>query len=375
MKEPSGMNIFLNSYEQPENKLTYSFLFFIEHLSAESTRALLGKLGIPIPALRSVEAKTLYGGGKGNPDGSLQLRSDRAAPCIFIENKTWRRQLDIDQLRRHLTEHVDKTSGSLLLVITADRGDKVRIANMADQRLVFSTWHDIADHLEELARAATGTLDRFLISQFSEYLERSDEAWRARMPDKKLIDAFTLAQSLKDQEKKFHLEVWRLIDSIKAEIAPTFSEEICEMKLDDLEGYIGANCHPYNQPLGHWICFCIYYDPTDHKIPLKTPFQPELAVFLGMQPENRSILSNMKGINEAIEQLSRAGYEFNFPDMRYNNPWYVCFWREEMVSRAGADPSTIKAIFEERLRTLLESNFYASIRGPQNKMAVGSRRS
>jgi hypothetical protein len=37
-------NVFLNSYQQPENKLTYSFLCLLEHLNVSAT-ALLEKIG------------------------------------------------------------------------------------------------------------------------------------------------------------------------------------------------------------------------------------------------------------------------------------------------------------------------------------------
>ena len=94
-------NIFLNAYQNPENKLTYNFLALLEHIQSASAVGLLAQTGlrrtVPVDEL---EVSLLQGGLKGNPDGRIDLKHDGVAVKVFFENKTWRRQLDLDQIRR-----------------------------------------------------------------------------------------------------------------------------------------------------------------------------------------------------------------------------------------------------------------------------------
>ena len=61
---------------------------------------------------------------------------------------------------------------------------------------------------------------------------------------------------------------------------------------------------------------------------------------------------------QAMQEPAFSSYAFNVPGRHYKNGWRICFGREPMVSRAGSDMSTIRAMFEDRLRLLFESDFY-----------------
>jgi hypothetical protein len=142
-------NVFLNPYEQPENKLTYSFLYLLENLSVDAARLLLSRFGVRSVPQEPLAPQLLYGGGVSNPDGSVRVIEDGGERTIFLENRTHRRKLDIHQLRRHIAEHVNRRPRALLLVISADRDDRKKILTISDPRVRFSTWQDMAASLEE----------------------------------------------------------------------------------------------------------------------------------------------------------------------------------------------------------------------------------
>lgn len=345
-------NLFLNPYEQSENKLTYSFLSLLEHLSLETACTFLSKLGIVASRARSLAVSLLYGGGEGNPDGSVHLEGGANDVTVFFENKTWRSGLKLEQLRRHLAEHVDTQPGTLLLVITSEREDKKRITDMADPRLRFATWHQVAEAVEDLAGSVTEAKERFLLSQFAEYLEKSGEARRARMLGKELINCL-------GRREESENEVVSLLNSLKDDIQETFKEEIDDFwgPPRDRWGRISTECSLHQAPLEQWVGFGVYYGPSDHKIPLKMKYQPEFAVFFDMKPGNRRRLSGATGIQAAIGKLKSEGYEFNFPDARYN-AWRICFWRGAMMKHIDADVGDIRKMFEHQLRVLFQSRFY-----------------
>jgi hypothetical protein len=76
-------NIFLNPYEQPENKLTYCFLSLLEHLEVNISLQIVQHTGagIEVKSADELKIKLLYGGGDGNPDGSIAIRCSRTLLC------------------------------------------------------------------------------------------------------------------------------------------------------------------------------------------------------------------------------------------------------------------------------------------------------
>ncbi len=156
-------NIFLNSYEQRENKLTYNFLALLEHLDVRLATEILVPSGIPPGFERLRIENFVYSGGKANPDGCFLLDRPGSSLTVFFENKTPRRPLDIEQIRRHIRVRLNDSPDRRLLVITADGEDRKELAALGDSRIHFLTWHQIAASAERLAREATDSKDQFLL--------------------------------------------------------------------------------------------------------------------------------------------------------------------------------------------------------------------
>jgi len=347
-------NIFLNPYQQPENKLTYSFLALLEHIEKESALELLAHCGVPTTRVDQLEVALLYGGGEGNPDGSVSLLHAHRNTTVFIESKTWRRHLDTDQIGRILRAHVGRSD--YLLILTSERDDSVRIREMRQSNLVGSTWHAVLDFC--LTAQLTNVKDQFLIRQFADFLEKSDEAWRARMIPADLISDHSHFLKLKDRNEHFRKECWRLMYAIKEEVVADFPDEISSYDIKDHWGRLGIECTLRRRPFGQWVFFGVYHDPFDHKIDLLKPREPEFAIFWDIDPPKvRPRLQAVAGIDEAVTKLRRKGFEFNFP-ANTGNGWRVCYWRQAMRDLLNKDPLVLVQLFKRQLKVLFDSEFH-----------------
>lgn len=357
-------NIFRSAYTQHENKLTYCFLSLLEHLEVGMTAQLLAESGLPAEPYDRLQVELLYGGAEANPDGSLVLGRGQKHLTIFFENKTWRRQLDIEQIRRHIRVHLNDSPDRRLLVITTDSDQAREIAAIQDSRIHFMTWHQVAESAEVLSHVAAESKDRLLLSEFCQYLETSGEAWRAKMPDSKLIEAHAQYLKIATDEGRFLNECQRLMEALR-EVADKFTNEITDVSTEGLKyGRVGNECALRKAPFGQWVFFGIYCDPQDHKIAFKVPFQAEFAVFFDIQPKNREALRKQPNVNKAIQDLKGQGFEFNFPDTeRGRNAWRMCYWREPMSRFEGTELSQLRTMFETQLQTLFSSDFYRIARG------------
>lgn len=358
-------NTFMNPYQQPENRLTYSFLCLVEHLSVESAAKILRLAGFSATSVESHELELLYGGGEGNPDGSITLnpQSDSKA-VLYLENKTWRRHLDADQVRRHAKRL--RPNKDWLMVIAADRNDRQILNQVNVSRVSFITWNELVCHLGELAAQATDSKEAFLLEQFVDYAESSGEAWRAKMIEEELLKNYSERLRYKESEHTFGREAWRLIDTVRDEVLANFPEQIVSGEMQSHLGRLGAECKLRQSSLGQWVFFGIYLDPFNHRIPFKKPFIPEFAVFLDIDPEHRERLATSSGILASLQGLRRHEFEFNFPENRFHNPWRLCYWRDPMSTHFSDSPSDIGRMFVERLQVLFQSEFYRSIEEMSN---------
>jgi hypothetical protein len=352
----STTNIFLNSYEQPENKLTYCFLALLEHVGVDIALRLLELAGFRHGSADGLTVSLVYGGAEGNLDGSIVVTHRGAEAKLFFENKTWRRPLDIDQLRRRIRSHMGASGELFLLIVSAERSDRDIVMQLNEPRALFTTWHAILDFA--LTAEAQSPKDTFLLAQFAEFLEKSEEAWRGGMLSPELIAAHTDYLRVAPTDKRFHNDCWRLIDAIKDDALRPFSTEIASSYMADRWGRIGVECIPAVQPLGQWFFFGVYSDPFDHGIKFRTDGEPEFAIFWDIEPTNRTRLKELAGIDNALAKLKQQGFEFNFPDYECGNPWRVCFWRCAMRDHVQADLRELARIFEDRLRSLIDSDFY-----------------
>jgi hypothetical protein len=235
----SETNIFLNPYEQPENKLTYCFLSLLEHLDPKISLQIMQHAGVRETSADEIKINLLYGGGEGNPDGRIAIVNGLQHTVVLFENKTLRRQLDLEQIRAHLRSHPYL---QYLLVITSDKNDQQRLITLADPRILFSTWEGILKFLERISHNIENQRDGFLLKQFVEYLELSDEVRRARMIPRDLIEAQSQCLALFDKQKKFFDECWLLMEAISSGVIAPFKSEIQSSSVKKAYGRLGVEC-------------------------------------------------------------------------------------------------------------------------------------
>lgn len=366
MSEPGFVtNIFMNPYEQPENKLTYSFLTLIEHLNPDSSSQVLSTAGfgrdLEKKRIDKIVVELVFGGGETNPDGKIQVCfEDSSTLNIYFENKTWRRSLDINQINGHIKQYLD-SSDDRLLVITANKQDKEILDGLGNKSIFFKTWHSLIDEMEQIAATISDEKDQFLIKQFIEYAERSGEAWRARMIKESLIKSYSTVLRLSQDIKEFYAESWRLMEKMKEDILPSFAQYIKTGKVAQHWGRLGVECELTTNNLGQWIFFGIYYDTADHHIQFVIPNEPEYAIFFDMEPKNRTRLLQTDGILGAADRLKDIKYELNFPQDNCRNPWRICYWHEPMKNYTSAEISELKKLFENQMRLFFESDFYKTV--------------
>ncbi len=177
----------MNSYQQPENKLTYNLLCLIEHMEQPKAfcEFLLGNkkslLNNPL-----TELKTVFSGEETNPDGMIRLQSqDKTEHRVYMENKTLRSPLTELQLRNHLSEFC-KDENSFLLVTTPRNSDKKIIDKINCDKIIFKTWSQVAAELEDINREEPS----FIISQFIEYGKRTGEFEDMEHVTKKELESY-----------------------------------------------------------------------------------------------------------------------------------------------------------------------------------------
>jgi hypothetical protein len=178
------------------------------------------------------------------------------------------------------------------------------------------------------------------------------------MLDEPLIDAYSRILALRGDEERFYSEAWRLMESLKDEVRQAFPDEIESSQVAMHWGRLGVECTLKVRPLGQWVFFGIYYHSRDHGVKFKEANQPEFAVFFDVDRNNRTRLAVLGDMTRAIAELSRAQFEFNFPENSCGNAWRVCYWRDPMRRYLDATVPDLRARFVERLQTLFASEFY-----------------
>jgi hypothetical protein len=349
-------NIFRNAYQQPENKLTYNFLTLLEHLALDSALGLLALAGLPRSVVADdLRVSLLYGGFKGNPDGSIALTHGADRIEVLFENKTWRRPLDLDQIRRHMRSCMRSEERQYLLVISADKQDRNRLAELEDTRLLFTSWHDILEYV--LRRNPESPKDLFLFRQFAEYLEASEEAWRARMLSRELISGHSAYLRCLQQEKLFAQESYRFVDALKEAILPKFDADIESGETCSHWGRICVETTLKKAPYEQSILFGIYQEPKDG-VKFKHPNEPEFVIFWMVNPANREGLNAIPQLAKAIEELKQSEFQFNFPRNEIGNAWHVAYWQRSMSEFVDRELSELHDLFSKQLQILIESRFF-----------------
>jgi hypothetical protein len=352
-------NIFRTQYQQPENRLTYSFLTVLEHLSTETLAKVLHSLCENVPEFHTHSVSLLYGGGLANPDGSLHLKLGPSHEMVvYLESKTHRLRLDLGQIRRHIDAHLRDTH-NLLLVVTASKSDKEELLSLGDDRLRFTTWHRVVELFENLAERLEPGVEQFLLEQFREYAETGGEAWRGRMIDPKMVESVSRYISLEGIFHKFNGEAWRLMETVKAGVSERVGANVTAARVYAGEGVIAVGCDLQPAPLELWLFYGIYYNTKARRIPFKEDSQPEYIIALGSNKKVRQAVSEV-AIFQHTAELELLGFEFNVANRTGDN-WTLCYWHDPMKEHQFGDPADLTGLFARLIEALFRSEFFRNL--------------
>lgn len=343
-------NVFLNSYKQPENKLTYNLLCLLEHMPQQRQFCeFLTDGWIKLASNPIEEIQTVFSGKASNPDGAfVLLDTNRQRWTLFFENKTWRRSLDTCQLQNHLALHCKKPN-ELLLVITPRASDR-STAKSVSKQVVFKTWDQITTKLIEINRE----LDEspFIISQFIDYGKRTGEFMSMEI-EKSELEAYVLTV-----KSNVHGKIAGLLNTISANFDfGKFGIKNASSEIEDRWGRHGLVITFESQKdYGQWMFFGIYYDESDHLIAFKQSGIPELAFFLDIEPQKREILKSVKGIEADIAALQRQGFDDNLFSKLTSNNWRFLAKRKSLTDVNGLTEAALSAFLTSALQSLKEES-------------------
>lgn len=140
------MSSIFSTYSTGENRVTASFLAVIRSLSLDRIQRLLGALleqsEFELVRFENQPSK----GGKGVPDAMIQ-----SSVRLFIETKTVRNAVDVQQIKRHLKRLDEATElAAILLVITPDDVRPQVLDSVSDRRLAWTSFAALDQAIDEL---------------------------------------------------------------------------------------------------------------------------------------------------------------------------------------------------------------------------------
>jgi hypothetical protein len=334
-------NLFLNPYQQPENKLTYNFLALLHTLNNKELLEWLSDEYLSDDPLMEIE--TVLGGGRSNPDGCIYLENKGGEFVrIYLENKTNRRGISTEQILAHLDWLKEKDK---LLVITPRLSDKNIIKELKNEKILFKTWSDIVEFLQN-------NCDNVIARQFIEYGHLSGE--------------FDEYGEVTQEDIKLHLESLKLqFDKKISRIFYNFSVEY------DFSLYGFKNLCPYNninwgrnglelgesienKSFGQWFSISYYYLTDDHGIPFKRGV-PELAFFFDINPEYLEQICNDKTFVDILKKLEPYGFENNMEGKLTSNRWRLFVYRKPVIDFEVININAL-CIFSDNVFKLLKEN-------------------
>lgn len=335
-------NIFLNSYQQPENKLTYNFFSLLEILNSKIVIDFLtGKQTKENPIFN---IKTVYGGHKRNPDGSFDIKLINGSNItVYYENKTNRRSLDIEQLKGHL-ELCDKND--LLLVTSPRKSDSDIIKKINDTRIIFKTWQEISFFLKK------NFYDNLIVLQFVEYGKKSGE--------------FEELGEIYNDEIKIYCNYLKI--NFDSKIDSIFRNFIHEFDLNKFNinnitldyknnwGRKGAEIKLIkNGKYGQFGAISMYYNTDNHRIAFKNNV-PEIAFFWDVDPEYKKLLQSDNDFREVINILVSDGFESNLDNELTSNSWRLLVFRQSILDFEVINVQEIISFAEKVIIKILRNN-------------------
>lgn len=345
-------NVFQNTYSSEEDKLTYNFLCMIELMDKNVQIILLefllksstSPIKLAIPPIVYIKPVFFWSGKGSNPDGCLQLRkSDGLELSVFIEVKTYRRGLDENQLRSHLTGHCT-TDDSLLLVITPRPSDASIVKNLKNPKLVFITWQDIADFLSD--NLSSFGQSALIAKQFVSYAAERGEFMGTEIG---LNDIQAFSQFYRRHpEQRFLAALQKLAATFN--FNPFFTPIKNPIVKNDW-GRMVVEIQISAVDFEKCIAFGVYYDTKDHGIPWLKGI-PELALFIDTTPSNRATLLADKPFVSDLVDLENDNFVENLTKSLTPNQWRLAWWRKPLDSYEKLNVSDLEKILTDLLTTL-----------------------
>lgn len=336
-------NIFLNSYQQAENKLTYNFLSILELTNSKVLCEYLLSTSLTEKPIQNI--RTVYGGGESNPDGSFDVKkSNGDIITVYFENKTKRRGLSVEQLELHLKW---LKTDDVLLVVTPRKSDIDIIRGMNNERIKFFTWTEVANQLKKEEDP--------IVIQFLEYGKLSGEFEELGELHKSDIELYCEYIKINYENKlnnilnDFHYEV--SLAKYGFDINKRINREWGRYGTEFINGSYELD-ETSTTSFGQFWTIAYYYDPYDHEIPLKKE-QPEICVFFDVHPDKKAVLREDKEFEEILQDLTRLGFENNVNEKISPNDWRLFFYRRPISEFTELSVMTLLRFTDEVFQKLL----------------------
>jgi len=344
-----NINVFMNSYSQPENRLTFNFLWLVQYLNDAKFIKFLSKID-NISNLEPINnIKTVFGGGESNPDGALTIRLDNGDLfTIYIESKTYRREIDINQLKRHLRCHVK--SNDVLLVITPRDSDREIIKNMNKSSIVFITWQDISSYLEE------NNNDDILVENFIEFGNITGEFTVMNDVETKDLDLL-----INWYKSKIYNRFETIFNSLALDIHDIFNGyNIKDETITVVNHYgrQGVEFHFKDSEYNLWFFFGLYYNEYDHLISFVNKDIPDIAFFIDLthKGKNKDKIDNDNEIIKDFRNLEKFGFRCNDNGNLTKNRWRLVSYQKSLKDFNVISKDILKSELENILKIFTENS-------------------
>jgi len=351
----SELNVFRNHYAAAENRLTYDFLCMLDLMAdgqAAFVQFLIGGREIELSEKPVDQIRPLFAFAKApnpgeeasNPDGCVRLRrKDGGIVPIFLEVKTHRCLLTADQLQRHLVCHVDREPGALLLAITPRPSDRKVVQALNDNRVIFVSWQQIADHL---AATRLTVSDRKIANQFLNHAREEREFMQTE------LEKEDISLIIANHRRRPDLRARGAFDLLMAEFP---FERYVHLQDEPYDAKGRWGCRGLDLPIDardeamlRWMQFGIY-DGSEVSL---IDDMPELALFIDAGPKLKASLK-LPEFLEAIRKLEALGWEENLTKQNSPNAMRLLWWRQPLDQVREINSGALAGVLEQRLRELV----------------------